>query len=249
MIGALLIAIAGGSSVPWQNAAFAQEKEPPKVRILLTIGGHGFEEEPFYQMFAAMPGVTYRIANLPRDAALLKPPLRQEVDCLVMYDMVREIPPECQASFLELLRQGIGVVSLHHNLGAHPGWEEFRRIIGGKFMLEPGVIDGRSYAQTPWSHGEHLKIQVVDRDHPITQGVGDFEIHDETYGIFYTAPNIHVLLKTDHPKNNPILAWTTEYAASRVVYLQLGHDRGAYENPNYCKLLYQAILWASGVKP
>ncbi|HID78443.1 MAG TPA: ThuA domain-containing protein, partial [Planctomycetaceae bacterium] len=130
--------------------------------------------------------------------------------------------------------------------GAHRDWGEFRKIIGGKFIFEPITIDGRRYEKTPWSHGEHLKIQIADRDHPITAGIEDFEIDDETYGPFYTAPGIHVLLKTDHPKNNPVVAWTNRYGNSRVFYLMLGHDAHAYGNPNFARLVHRGIRWVAG---
>jgi len=233
-------AVVAAGLVPSLEAA-----EQGKIRVLLTTGGHGFEAEPFYGMFDAMPDVEYTKAELPKDAGLLKPGLEKQYDCIVMYDMVGAITPEEQKAFVELLQAGIGVVSLHHNLGAHRDWDEFRKIIGGKFILSDQVIDGKQYKQTPWSHGEDLKVTVVDKDHPITQGVGDFAIHDETYGPFYTAPGIHVLLKTDHPKNNPELAWTTSYGKSRVFYLMLGHDSAAYGNPNYRKLVNQGIRWAT----
>ena len=45
-----------------------------------------------------------------------------------------------------------------------------------------------------------------------------------------------VLLKTDHPKNNPKIAWVTQYGKSRVFYLMLGHDVEAYACPQYPKL-------------
>jgi len=223
-----------------------QPAQQAKIRVLLTTGGHGFEQEPFYAMFDAMPDVKYTKAEMPKDAGLLKPSLEKEYDCIVMYDMVRAITPEQQKAFVKLLQTGIGVVSLHHNLGAHRDWDEFRKIIGGKFILEDCEIDGKPFKKTPWSHGEDLKITVVDKQHPITKGVADFEIHDETYGAFYTAPNIHVLLKTDHPKNNPEMAWTTSYGKSKVFYLMLGHDGKAYANPSYSKLVHQGIRWAAG---
>jgi type 1 glutamine amidotransferase len=223
----------------------AEPGEQGKIRILLTTGGHGFEAEPFYGMFDALENVEYTKAELPKDAGLLKPGLEKEYDCIVMYDMVRGITPEQQKAFVALLKTGIGVVSLHHNLGAHRDWDEFRKIIGGKFMLVEGEVDGKPFKKTPWSHDEDLKITVVDKGHPITQGIDDFEIHDETYGDYYTAPGIKVLLKTDHPKNNPELAWTTSYGKSRVFFLMLGHDGKAYANPSLRKLIAQGICWAS----
>ena len=145
-----------------------------------------------------------------------------------------------------MLKTGIGVVSLHHNLGAHRDWEEFRAIIGGKFIHAPCEIDGVEYPKSGWSHGETLKITVADRDHPITQGLDDFVIHDETYSNYYTSPDVKVLLKTDHPKNDPEIAWVHQYGKSRVFYLMLGHDSKAWANPAYPRLLLRGIRWAAG---
>jgi type 1 glutamine amidotransferase len=43
----------------------------------------------------------------------------------------------------------------------------------------------------------------------------------------------------------PYVAWTNEYGKSRVVYIQSGHDNNAYINPNFRKIIYQAIEWVS----
>ncbi len=225
----------------------ADEPASP-VRILLTYGGHGFEQESFFAMFDALPGVTYTKAELPKDAGLLKPALCKDVDVIVMYDMVRGFSPEQQTAFQALLKKGIGVVSLHHNMGAHRDWDEFSKIIGGKFIFEDGVLEGKPYKQSTWAHGQNLQVRVADKEHPITQGIGPFEIHDETYGGYFTSAGVHVLLTTDHPENDPELAWTLNYGNSRVFYLMLGHDHHAWENPNYSKLLHQGILWAADRK-
>ena len=222
------------------------EEPKGKIRVLLTTGGHGFEAEPFYALFDALENVQYTKAELPKDADLLKPGLEKKFDCIVMYDMVPRISPEQQKAFAALLETGIGLVSLHHNLGAHRDWDEYRKIIGGKFILADCEIDGRQWKKTPWSHDEDLKVTVADKDHPITKGLKDFEIHDETYGLYYTAPDINVLLKTDHPKNNPDLAWTTCYGKSKVFFLMLGHDGKAYANPNFKTLVNRGICWATG---
>jgi len=222
------------------------EDKPDPIRILLTFGGHGFEQQPFFAMFDALPGVKYTKAEMPKDAGLLKPGLQKDYDAIVMYDMAAGFAPEQQQAFVELLKQGIGLVSLHHNLGAHRNWDEFTKIIGGKYVFADAVLEGKAYKPSTWSHDELLKVKIADRAHPITQGVLDFEIHDETYGGFYTASDAHVLLTTDHPQNSPDIAWTKSYGKSRVFYLMLGHDSKAWANPNYPKLLAQGIRWAAG---
>jgi type 1 glutamine amidotransferase len=196
-------------------------------------------------MFDALPNVEYTKALLPAKAGMLKPGLEKEYDVIVMYDMVPAIKPAQQKAFAALLHRGIGVVSLHHNMGAHQDWDEFTEIIGGKFVVEECEIAGQKHAKSTWSHDEDMKVMVVDKEHPITKGLKDFEIHDETYGNYYTAPDVRVLLKTDHPKNDPELAWAKEYGRSRVFYLMLGHDSKAWAHPDYGKLLLRGIRWAA----
>lgn len=227
-------------------SACAVEAAEGKIRVLLLTGGHAFEQQPFYAMFDAMGGVQYTKAEMPKDADLLKPGLERDYDVLVMYDMTAKISPQQQDAFVALLKKGIGVVSLHHNLGAHRDWPEFTRVIGGKFIFKEGVYGGKEYKKSTWAHGQDIPVTVVDKDHPITRGVSDFTIHDETYGGFYVASDVHVLLKTDHPKNTPQIAWTTRYGNSPVAYLMLGHDGKAYANPSYPRLVRQAIGWAAG---
>lgn len=230
-------------------AAPAEAKQPAakgKIRVLVTTGGHGFEKEPFYAMFDHMPKVAYTKAELPKAAHLLKPGLEKHYDVVVMYDMVRGIPPKQQKAFVELLKRGIGLVSLHHNMGAHRDWDEFRRIIGGKFVFGPCAIDGKKYPKSGWEHGQDIQVTVADRKHPITRGLEDFQIHDETYNHYYTAPDVRVLLTTDHPKNDPELAWVKRYGKSQVFYLMLGHDHHAYGNPNYRQIVARGIRWAAG---
>ena len=220
--------------------------EDAPIRILLTHGGHWFQEAEFFAMFDALEGVEYTRAPLPEMADLLRPGLQQEYDVIVMYDMVAEFTPQQQQAFVALLNEGIGLVSLHHNVGAHRNWEEFAHIIGARFFFSDGVIDGRTYPPSTYSQGERVRVTVADPDHPITRGLEDFEILDETFAGCYIAPDSHVLLKTDHPRSDPHLAWTRSYGQSRVFYLMPGHDSQAWQHPAYPRLLHQGIRWAAG---
>jgi type 1 glutamine amidotransferase len=215
------------------------------LRVLLTYGGHAFQEKEFFAFWDGLPGITYTKAPLPQAAGLLKPGLEKQYDALVMYDMDQGLTPERQRDFVALLQTGIGVVALHHNLNAHNTWDEYRRIIGGKWLNQPETIDGKSYSKSVFSHGEDIPVRVADTEHPITKGLSDFVIHDETYGNVYVAPDVHVLLTTDHPKSVPALAWVTRYGKSRVVYYMAGHDADAWKNPNFRTILLRSIRWVA----
>jgi len=224
----------------------AQERADVKnLRLLIVTGGHGFEEAKFFNMFDGFKGVEYKKAVFPEAGEMLKPGLEKECDVVVMYDMVKSIRPEQQKAFVELLNTGIGLVCMHHDLGASQEWAEFTRIRGGKYCMKVEIIDGKEYKST-FDHGQNIKVTVADKEHPITKCVEDFTIHDEAYGNCYVAPSVKVLLKTDHPKSCPDLSWVHEYGKSRVFYLMLGHDSKAWENPAFKEILVRGIRWSAG---
>lgn len=235
------------ASVLFACAAQAAETKP--LRVLLTFGGHGFQQKEFFAMWDALPGVTYAKAEMPKDADLLKPGLEKQYDVIVLYDMAKGFTPEQRKGFVDLLATGIGLVSTHHNLGAHPDWSEYKKIIGGKYVTMPETIDGRELEKSTYDHDQEINVTVADKEHPITRGLADFTIHDETYGSFYVAPDSHVLLTTDHPKCGRDIAWTRQTGRSRVCFLMFGHDNQAWVNPNYQALLLRAMRWASTREP
>ncbi len=232
------------SFIVFKSCASGEEKVSNDIRILLTYGGHGFEEDLFYKMFENLPGISYTSIQLPNSADLLKPGLEKEYDVIVMYDMVDSISEKQQEAFVDLLREGIGVIALHHNLAAHKTWDEYRKIIGGIYLLESQILDGKEQIKSSYNHDQDIKVTVTDKSHPITRGISDFQIHDETYKDYYTSPDTRVLLTTNHPNSDPELAWTTRYHNSPVLYLLLGHDSQAWHHPVYPQLLLNAIRWA-----
>jgi type 1 glutamine amidotransferase len=75
--------------------------------------------------------------------------------------------------------------------------------------------------------------------------VKDFVIHDETYGLYDMLPGSHQLLAADEATSAKHIAWAKNWGDARVVYLQLGHDKLAYANPNFRQLVAQAIRWTA----
>ncbi|HSU66324.1 MAG TPA: ThuA domain-containing protein [Tepidisphaeraceae bacterium] len=224
------------------------ESVPPAqkpIRVLLTLGGHGFDRKPFFALWDSLPGIQYTTCQLPVEADLLKPGLESKYDVVVMYDMSKGFTAAQERNFKDLLKTGIGVVSLHHNLCSHADWEEFGKIIGGRYFQKPETIDGKEYPGSHYLHGQHFEVKLADREHPITKGLSNFELDDEAYSGFWVAPDSHVLLTVDHPKCDHNVAWTTHSGKSRVFYLMFGHGPSAWQNPVYPQLLARGIRWAA----
>jgi type 1 glutamine amidotransferase len=216
-----------------------------KIRVLVVTGGHDFEQEPFFKLFKDNPEISYRAVAHPDAQALLTAKAAKDYDVLVFYDMHQEITDAAKADFLSRLKEGKGLVVLHHAIADYQAWPEFSKVIGGRYYLEKTVVEGVEKPRSAYKHGMHFTIHVADPKHPVTRGVKDFEIHDETYNLFDVAKDCHVLLTTDEPESNKVIGWAKTYGKARVVYLQSGHDHFAYENPNYQQILRQAIAWTA----
>jgi type 1 glutamine amidotransferase len=243
-------AIGFAALVLWAARATAADdakKTAKPIRVLLTVGGHDYEQEPFHAMFDKLPGVVVKRIDIRTQADVLKPGLEKDVDVLVMYDMCPGITRPQQENFAKLLAGGIGVVSLHHNIAAHPDWAEWPKIIGAKYFLKPQQFQGKEWQTSLWDHDQDVNVHVADTNHWITRGLKDFQIHDETYKGYWVTPEAKVLLTTDHPKGNREIAWVTQYGKSPVFFLQLGHDNQAWKNPVYPELLRRGIRWANWV--
>ncbi len=226
--------------------AAGAEQPAKKIRVLLTYGGHDFQEKPFFAMFDAMSDIQFTKAPLPQAAGFLKPGLEKDYDVIVRYDMVEKFTPDQEKAFVALLHRGIGLVALHHNLCAHRQWDEYTKIIGGKYCFGVYQEGDKKFGPSAYEHDNDLNVAVADHQHPITRGLADFAIRDEVYNHCYVSPNVDVLLTTNHPKNNPQIAWAHEYGKSRVFYFQLGHDSQAWKNAAYPEILDRGIRWAAG---
>jgi len=226
------------------------DSEPAaKARILIVTGGHEFDASGFVGMFQKMAGISYEVVSFGQGAEQrLTPRGARDCDAIIFYDMHQDREPHWKG-ILQLLAQGKGVVFLHHSLWSYDGtWNDYSRIVGGRASSKQKVVPGASPTST-YKHGEHVHVHIAHPSDPVTRGLQDFDITDETYNHYWVDPKVHVLLTTDNPTSEHIIGWSHLYEKSRIVYIELGHGPTAYENPNYITLVRQAILWVVGKHP
>jgi hypothetical protein len=216
-----------------------------KTRVLVVTGGHGFEEEPFFQMFKDNSDIVFKAVEHPNAHALLTPARARGFDVIVLYDMHQEITPAAKDDFLACLKEGKGLVVLHHAIANYQSWPDYRKIIGARYYLQPTVVDGVEKARSAYKHDMEFKVHIADPEHPVTKGVADFRIRDETYKGFDVAKDVHPLLTTEEPESNDLIGWARTEGNARIVFIQLGHDHFAYESPHYRQILRQAIQWTA----
>jgi type 1 glutamine amidotransferase len=118
----------------------------------------------------------------------------------------------------------------------------------------------RTLCRRVWNHhgnsthdkyGSYM-VNVVDRNHPITDGISDFQVSDELYYNQEGEEPIHVLLSaiSKDTGNEEPQAWTYELSqangkTTRVFQTTLAHDTVSLNVPGFQKILSNAGLWLS----
>lgn len=214
-----------------------------KPHILVVTGGHGFKEVPFYNMLDSLGDLSYEQVEQPKGNELIASQTVNKYDALVFYDMYDSITPFQKHAYVKLLQQGKAMIFLHHSLVSYQSWDEFQRIIGGKYY-EKATLVGGDTLKSSYQHDVVIPVKIENSQHPVTKGLKDFQIYDEVYGNFGIQPTIKPLLSTTHPGSSRYIAWINPYGHSDVLFIQLGHGPEAFANPDYKRLLLQGIQWS-----
>lgn len=210
-------------------SAFAQAP----VRVLLVTGGHD-HDIAFYSVF---DDPRFRVTVDGHPSAFRRD-FRNRYDVLVLYDS-SEIDEPKQKNVRAFVEAGKGVVVLHHAICSNLKWLWWgEEVVGGRWRFAPET------PTTTYSHDERIPVRVAKR-HPVTEGVSDFTILDETYKDLQISPKVDALLTTDHPKSDRAVAWLGPHRFARVVYVQFGHDANAHRDPNYIRLVRNAVAWTA----
>lgn len=180
-------------------------------------------------------------------------------------------PAEVQSGLRGLLEQGTGVVALHHALAGWPTWDEYHEWLGGRFLYHPGMVRGVPWPDSGYRHDVRHEI-AVEPGHPVTAGLPPrFTLVDELYLCPIFPEGTTPLLRSsaqftrdrfwsaelavggemfanrgwDHPLGSNVIGWAKQALASRLVYLQPGDGPSVYGDPNYCRLVENAIRWVA----
>jgi hypothetical protein len=216
------------------------------ARILVVTGGHDFDTAEFYNLFASLENSTFDTVSHPRAMEILATGETDRYNVVVFYDYIPDMPLKDSLVFLRLTHKGMPMLFLHHSLCNFQNWDGYRQMVGGKYTIPEFQSD--STLHSGYRHDIDIPVKVLDPNHPVTEGVDDFVIHDEGYSNIRINKDVHPLLGTTHADCAPLLAWVNRYQNSTCLYLMLGHDSVAYANENFRILLYNSIQWLSHEK-
>jgi type 1 glutamine amidotransferase len=219
-----------------------------KINAVVLTGGHDFDEKSFPSLFAGYDDIRVERKHQKDDSELFEDISDWKYNVVLFYNMGQKISPKRQENFLSLLDRGVGVVALHHCIAAYGNWPEWSWTIGGRYFSQNEQFVGNSYSQSLYKHDVSVPVHVEDPNHPITRGLKDYTVMDETYKGQWVDPQAHILLTTQEATSDTALAWCKTSRRSRVCYIQLGHGP-KFDEPNYRQLVSQAIRWTAEIAP
>jgi len=246
LVGLMVLAVLVVSSCSrYSQRDRARRIKGEKIKVVVVTGGHGFEQGSFYAVFNSFADVQYDKAQQKDPSEIFEDISNWNYDVIVLYNMTQEISVKRQQNFIKLLNRGVGVLSLHHSIAAWQQWDTYRKIIGGKYYLKEQKEGRVVHAASGYKEGLDIDVHVEDRGHPITKGLKDFVIYDETYKNCAFERDNHVLLSTDEPTSDKPLCWVRKYGKARICYIQSGHGLSAHSDMNYRLIVGRAIRWCS----
>ncbi len=219
-------------------------EEPGKIKVLLVTGddaqpAHNWREvsQAIREALVSSGKFDVRVCE---DAGVL-----DSAATLGRYDLVflhlynaktPTLSPGAKENLVRFVKDGKGLAVSHLSSASFKEWGEFPKLCGRCWVM------GKS------GHGPRgvFKVRIANKDHPITQGLADFEADDELYAKLQGDAPITVLVEADSEwsKKTEPLAFTVEYGKGRVFHETFGHDGKAVRNPAVETLIQRGCEWA-----
>ncbi len=217
-------------------------KDDPRPHALVLIGDEPHEpghiEEGLRPAFAAA-GV---VPHFTVDVRALSAENLERVQLLVILRDGLQRPrtgpksnyvwmtPEQERAVVRFVEGGGGFLNLHNALGLYPADGPYLKLAAGRYT----------------GHGplERFRVEVADPKHPVARGVEAFTVADEQHAPEYDRDRVHLFLRARSDEGKETAAgWTREPGRGRLCHLAPGHTREALLQPNYQRLLRNAMLW------
>jgi type 1 glutamine amidotransferase len=230
-----VLALAVLSVAVWATVAPAAHAAEGKIKLLYV--GHGGHD---WKGFAAVLGeVLDKTGDFKMTVAQsldeLKAGNLRKYDVVLFYGSGRNFTDPAQEQGLDaFVRAGGGLAGVHAT-DAFKKSDVYWHLMAGRFTTHGG---GK------------FPVVIVDKKHPITAGIEDFEISDETYqNSFHPKAKIHSLLRCNRGREQQTMAWVQQVGKGRVFCTTLGHGKAAWDNPAFQRLVVRGLYWAAGRTP
>lgn len=234
LIGMLVAAACAPKVVSQQDTTSTSQDPINPKRIEVLFLGHksthhdSYRYAPWLAIKLFQSGINMTYTD---DLADLNLENLEKFDGLIIYANHDTISASQEAALKAFVEGGKGLIPLHSATGCFKNSEWYIQTVGGQFA----------------SHGEGVfKGTIVDAEHPVMQGITEFETWDETYVHQALNPDKTVLMERVEGDHHEPYTWVREQGEGRVFYTAYGHDERTWKNIGFLNLVRNGVLWAVG---
>ncbi len=236
------------------TASFASGADVKPLRALLITGGcchdYGRQKDILKKGIEERANVVVDQIHSDDTSTKARFERYEKADWARGYDVV--IHDECSSdvkdmpyvqNILNAHRAGVGAVNLHCAMHCYrTGTDDWFQFVG---IQSSG-------------HGpqEPIAINFVDKNHPVTLGLGDWTtIKEELYNNIKVFPSAHPLARGKQiikrkdgteKTEDVVVAWANDFGKAKVFSTTLGHNNATVSDARYLDLVTRGLLWSCG---
>ncbi|MEE2568933.1 ThuA domain-containing protein [Pseudarthrobacter sp. J64] len=216
-------------------------------------GHQPVEATELFTPFLKANGYNVRVEDSPKvyaDAGSMA-----GVDLIMQCMTMSSIEKDELAGLRAAVENGTGLAGWHGGIAdSYRNSSDYLHLIGGQFACHPGKhpderVGGPSDNFVPYT----VNMLPAAAEHPITQGIADFELVTEQYWVL-SDDYIDVLATTTQkvrdgdPWNREVTSpavWTRQWGKGRIFVATPGHSVEILQDTNVRTIIERGLLWAS----
>jgi len=216
-------------------------------------GHQPFEATELFIPHLKRSGYDVRVEESPKvyaDAAYMA-----AVDLIVQCMTMTTIEKDEFEGLRTAVENGTGLTGWHGGIAdSYRNNSDYLHLIGGQFACHPGKHpDERTGEQSDNYVPYTVNMLPAAANHPITEGIGDFELVTEQYWVL-ADDYIDVLATTTqkvrewdpwHREVTSPAIWTRQWGNGRIFVATPGHHVDILQDTNVRTIIERGLLWAS----
>jgi type 1 glutamine amidotransferase len=229
----------------------------PHRRALIVRGGwdghQPVETTEVFIPFLEANGFEVRVEESP--AVYADAETMATIDLIVQNNTMNTIEKEEFEGLRSAVEAGTGFAGWHGGIAdSYRNNSDYLQMVGGQFASHPGKHpDERTGEQSDNYVPYTVNMLPAAADHPITQGIDDFELVTEQYWVLHDEYN-DVLATTTQavrpwdPWTRPITSpaiWTRQWGKGRIFVSTPGHRVEIVTHPTVRTIIERGLLWAA----
>lgn len=237
-----------------QTAASTEQDSRKALVVRGGWDGHQPEETTdFFLPFLEANGFSVRVEGSP--AVYAEEEYMGSVDLIVQCYTMSTIEKDEFAGLSQAIINGTGYAGWHGGIAdSYRNNVDYLQMVGGQFASHPGKHpDERTGEQSDNYVPYTVNMLPAAADHPITQGISDFDLVTEQYWVLHDEYN-DVLATTTQavrewdPWTRPVTSpavWTRQWGKGRIFVSTPGHRIEIVSDPNVRTIIERGLLWAA----